>query len=1034
MKRALKILGITLASIIGVVIVAIALACYVVFTPKRLTPIVNQVADSLLACQHELDEVNLTFFRTFPDFGLSVKGLYIINPMEGAQSDTVLAIPELVVGVDLAKAIDGCIDIKKFHLEDVEANIYIDSEGKSNVDILNLSQDTVEDNDTTEGGWVLREIELNENRFIIEADKLTYLNVRDSMDANVQDMGIEICYEEQREMLTLNVDANDVDFTMKDETLVEDVKLHISLPLGVRENGLIVVDDGQLAVNEFQINLDGGVTFPYCMSTLYMNPDLHISTNDWQVSSLLALLPESYQSLVPKEVIADGKIQLNADVTGVFYPGASEEDVQEMGLEEDSCDFDPRQTILPIVDAQILIKEGKGKYTALPYYFDAIDADIVAHVDLEQIEATTATINRLYAKTGKTNITVTGNATEIFKSGKGFALDNPFCDLKANMSVYLPDADYWIQNDSSESWVKGVLNGQIGVQTHLSDVTHFNLNNMKVKGDLAIQDLDLMYCDSTLAHADQLTIQLSAPKTGIRDKAILSANCIIDIDEVNAQLLASNLNAHVDGGKLNAAIEIDIKDTTQLPTLTAGFDFTELNATLDTITAHAINPKGQLTLTSSRRNKSTPRMVVHFSSDAMEASMGKDLAVDTRQISIDATATYNKNGDNVLLKWNPRIRFDLQNAHADIAQLGTMVSIPEIKFAYSNRDFVIDTSRIVIGKSDFSLGGEVKGLGKWMRKESNLTGILRFTSEYSDVNELLDIVSRLGSDTTQTATSEQITAAEDTIEKDPFMVPERVDLTLVTHIKSADVFNEHLKNLGGNVYIKDGTIIIEEMGFICEAAKLQLTAMYRTPRRDHIYVGLDYHMVDIDLQQLISMIPQLDTLMPMLSAFRGGAQFHVAAETYVNSQYQLKPSTLRGACAIEGKDLVVLDGETFNKISKILLFSPKTENKIDTLTCQVSLYKDEIKIYPFCLGIDNYMAALGGNHFLDMSFDYHVSLLRPFYLGVDINGTFDDLNVKPAKCRYAQDFRPLFHKDVETKAMEIRNLVNSSLKKNVKIN
>ncbi len=45
--KALKITGITLGSIVGVVLIAVSILCYVVFTPKRLTPIVNQVADSM---------------------------------------------------------------------------------------------------------------------------------------------------------------------------------------------------------------------------------------------------------------------------------------------------------------------------------------------------------------------------------------------------------------------------------------------------------------------------------------------------------------------------------------------------------------------------------------------------------------------------------------------------------------------------------------------------------------------------------------------------------------------------------------------------------------------------------------------------------------------------------------------------------------------------------------------------------------------------------------------------------------------------
>ena len=116
--------------------------------------------------------------------------------------------------------------------------------------------------------------------------------------------------------------------------------------------------------------------------------------------------------------------------------------------------------------------------------------------------------------------------------------------------------------------------------------------------------------------------------------------------------------------------------------------------------------------------------------------------------------------------------------------------------------------------------------------------------------------------------------------------------------------------------------------------------MYRTPRRNHIYVGFDYHMIDVDIDELLTMIPNLEQMVPMLSSFKGAAEFHLAAETYTNSQYQPKMSTLRGAAALTAKDLVVLDSETFTKISKLLLFNKKTENKIDSINAEITIYKN----------------------------------------------------------------------------------------------
>ena len=171
--------------------------------------------------------------------------------------------------------------------------------------------------------------------------------------------------------------------------------------------------------------------------------------------------------------------------------------------------------------------------------------------------------------------------------------------------------------------------------------------------------------------------------------------------------------------------------------------------------------------------------------------------------------------------------------------------------------------------------------------------------------------------------------------------------------------------------------------------------------------GMDYHMIDVDIDELLTMIPNLEEMVPMLSSFKGAAEFHLAAETYLNSQYQPKMSTLRGAASLTGKDLVVLDGETFDKISKLLLFSKKTENKIDSINAELTIYKNQIDVYPLCVQMDNYMVALGGRHNTNMTFDY--------------------------KCKFAQDFKPHWYQKVDNQSRELRERIKQSMEKNVRI-
>ena len=100
MKKALKISGITLASLLGVVLIAALMAVYVVFTPERLTPIVKKVLPEVVTCEADLNKVELTFFSTFPQFGLELDDVCLQNPMVGA-NDTLAFVDELVATVDV---------------------------------------------------------------------------------------------------------------------------------------------------------------------------------------------------------------------------------------------------------------------------------------------------------------------------------------------------------------------------------------------------------------------------------------------------------------------------------------------------------------------------------------------------------------------------------------------------------------------------------------------------------------------------------------------------------------------------------------------------------------------------------------------------------------------------------------------------------------------------------------------------------------------------------------------------------------------
>ena len=828
-----------------------------------------------------------------------------------------------------------------------------------------------------------------------------------------------------------------VDATLKDVQYANQLRVSADIPAAVDVDAMrVAFRQAHVGVNQFEVAIDG-----WAQAGETIDMDIKLGLQEWKISDVLALVPPCFLSSLDG-ISADGILSLDVQAQGVYS-----------------------DTLLPVVDAHVVLKDGMGKYAELPYTIEPLILDADLHLDMQNKTQTEVKINNFFAHTRASSI-----------QGKGIVKDplgKLWMDVKTEMDVKIADVEDFLPKDML---VAGQVKGKVQMQMYLEDLLAMQLEKGRVQGDLLLNSVQYE-ADSLYAQlpANRLTFQIPNVQPTRKEVNWLSgtlslANAEVKMGEtMQAELGKTNLKMEISNiltqdPRLYATISLDskeyihaqmdsmditinkptvalnaiynMKDTLEMPTVDAQVAF-------ERVYGYYSDIKVDVAQSSLKAGLHAPQLTASVQSQSLQASMGTDLAISTGRVGVEASVRYNKKRqDNLLLQWRPKLSVDLKQAEVLIADWEQKLLIPEIEFTYSNQACHIEQSRLILGNSDFSLTGDVRNIGRWLRDRGTLEGELNFVSEHTDANELLSILSAeqgseeessSQSDTTSAQPAQPTDGASPYETTEPFLVPTNVDLVLNTQIKQANFLNQTARNLGGKIYVKDGTLVLEEVGFICNAAKLQLTAMYRTPRRNHIYVGFDYHMIDINIQELIGMIPQIDSMMPMLNSFRGEAEFHLAAETYTNAQYKIKPSTLRGAASIFGKDLVVLDNETFSKISKLLMFNKKTENKVDSISAEVTLYKKEIDVYPFAVSMDNYMFALGGRHNLDMTFNYDINVLSPIYLGVNVSGSLDDLDIKLAPCKYAKDFKPIFHRKVDTQSAELRTMIRESMRKNVKI-
>ncbi len=993
MKKFIKVFLITFLSLIGVLIISISIVLWIVFTPQRLTPIVRKQAAKYLTCGSEIGSVELTFFSTFPDFGLKVNRLALINPVAGSQNDTLVSVNEFVGVVDAAAYWKKKeVVIKGLELNGGSVNVFSDSLGHTNYDIFKADTTTTPAPSETAAPDIdiriiaLRDVNINYNDLSLKLNSvIRNLTARiygtvaqDSISGNI------------------NVSRSDISFEYGGEKYLQDASVQFDLPVDViLSRQYIKLRNATFAVNDLELMVDGTVENDTVGKNIIT--DLEYRLSSWQLKDLLALVPPSFNSYL-KGVEADGQLTLQGSVRGIMNDNA-----------------------YPLMDLHMLLEKGSLRYPGLDLPLHDIAGDVIIHTDLKTNSLSYVRINNLSARTPRSSFKTSGLINHLF--------GDIYCNLTSDAGLTLDEFNSMIPRDMKVN-LKGKASGQIRSRFSMSQVEKMQIEKMKLSGSLRLSGLDVSY-DSISLKSGRSKIDFALPASDPSSQNTKFVYASIVSDNLDAAKIASYY-----ASLRNVSLRLeasDPRDTTRIPDLICTFSLDSLSAGMDDMSIAIANPHGKVAVSPRAESPDQPQIKLTYDSDQLRTMMGQTTAV-LGKISTDLDILNDNTQKDIFLQWLVKGFVDINQGLVTMSELTQQIEIPSVKMDFDPETFNIKESSLKIGKSDFQLTGNLNNVLSYFRGDSLLKGNFNFVSNTTDIAQLMALTSGIGTyDSTSVNVYEDTSV--DTTYTGPYMVPKRMDLVLAVNIKNATLGVDTASNITGSVQVHDGILLLDGLKFKTPAARMQLTAMYRTPRKNHLFLGLDYHMLDIEIGELLTMIPDIDSLMPMLRSFGGKGEFHIAVETYLDSLYNIKKSTLRGASSIRGNNLVLMDGETFSEIAKTLRFNKKTVNRVDSLAAEFTIFRNEIDIYPFLIVMDKYKAVVAGRHNFDMTFNYHISVVDcplPIKLGVDVKGNMDDLSYNLAKCRYAEYFRPSDRHEVEKKQLELRTLIRQMLAEKVK--
>lgn len=1005
MKKCWKYILLCLGFWAGLSVLVLCVVCWLLFTPERLTSVVNDLSDRYLHCESTFENVDLSLFSSFPYAGLKVANVALVNPVEGAPSDTLAFVSELVVGVDFKTFISsGNVVVKELSLKRSDLCLYTDSNGISNY----LVFDSESDDDTS--SVVLPDL-IDVDKVKIENLSLSFCDVSAGIMASIED--VSLCMRGSVSDSSLNlkgylkgdslgmivydslgvrlsaVSLSDYSIGAEFGGVLDhlDGNLSVRLPSAFVEYDSVVyvtanmlekdvdvfslelpfvfdwhnlglnVAKAKMSLLSYRVDFFGDIMFPNDSAPLDL--DLSFQTGTWRVGPLLAMLPHQFTSAL-KGMDMDADLQIEGNVVGKL----------------DSVN-------LPNVEANVMLSNGRYYAPALlPYKMGPLNADVGFCVNDSGLS--NVVINRMDVSVADSKLKLKGAVDDL--------LGTMLAKVNVSGFVSLPLLQYWVP-DTLPLQLEGGARVSVDMNASVRDVFNGCFTGMNVEGVFDMSDLNVVF-DTLHAQSPGLCLTLQMPSEMNQNDVDALFSARLKSDFLKCYSVSSSLSADLIAPDFTLAVN-DIFDSTKQFSMCCDLGFLKTEASVDSLT------------------------------------------VSTGPCSVVASVAFDSLRDNMLSRLSPKATVSMKGLRSYVPQLKETLRMSNLVFRYDSDSCVIDRADLAMGNSDYHFNGTVVNLESWLSREDMLRGDLYFTSNFANVDQMIDMISGLGTD----KDSLSVMLADDQVEdvECPFMVPLDVDFTLHTHINTTYAFGNRISDVNGDIRICDGVAVLDEVGFVCDAARMQLTAIYKSPRPNHLFLGADFHLLDIDINNLVHLVPYIDTLVPMLSVFEGNGDFHLAAEMYMDHTYRPKQSTMRGAAAISGYDLVVMDNDVAKNIAQLLRLQDWRDKdgklRIDSLDVEATLFRNEIELYPFRLDLHDYGLVLSGRHTVDNKCNYHVELVKsplPVRLAVDVKGDLASPKVLLGEVRYAEFYKPAKQNAAQQQTLLIKSMIKQSLEDNVK--
>ncbi len=315
------------------------------------------------------------------------------------------------------------------------------------------------------------------------------------------------------------------------------------------------------------------------------------------------------------------------------------------------------------------------------------------------------------------------------------------------------------------------------------------------------------------------------------------------------------------------------------------------------------------------------------------------------------------------------------------------IHISEANMTFNSGTVTLNNFKAKTGESDLHATGTIKNLLGFLLSDNKLQGDFKVTSNLFKVSDFM--------------TEDEATPNENktTSETESLKIPAFLDCAIHANAKTVIYDNLNLKDVKGNLLIKDQQVTLKDMTSNLFDGSLAITGNIST-KNDIPTFNLNLGANGFDISKSFKGLELLQNLAPIAKLLDGKLNTNIGISGDLDSEFSPNLKTISGNALAEllTSTINTNEGELFSKLEGALGFIDFKKLNLKDLKTKLEFADGKVVVKPFQIQYEDISIDVSGSHSFDKTVAYNAIFNVPAkYLGSEVNQLIGKINTEEAK-------------------------------------